>query len=136
MDWFVFISEQWILVSLLGALVIALVWVETNKGGRALNFHEVTRMINAEQAVLVDVRDAKEYKTGHIVGALSVPHSKLADYLDSLEKYRQKTLIVVDKMGQHGGAVGKQLREKGFIVARMQGGMAEWLGQNLPVTQE
>jgi len=120
-DWFVFISEQWILVSLLICLVVALIWVESNKGGKTLNFHEVTRLLNSEQAVLIDVRDNKEYKAGHIVGALNVPHTKLSDNVDSLEKYRQKTLIVVDKMGQHGGMVGKQLRDKGFTVARMQG---------------
>ncbi|WP_018015340.1 rhodanese-like domain-containing protein [Teredinibacter turnerae] len=130
-----FITEQWLLVSILGVLAAALIFVESRKGGAALSHHEVTRLVNSDQAVVVDVREAKEYSAGHIVDAINIPFAKLADRHTELNKHREKTLIVADKMGQHAGAAGKILKDKGFTVSRLQGGMSEWQGQNLPVVK-
>ncbi|SMF22365.1 Rhodanese-related sulfurtransferase [Alteromonadaceae bacterium Bs31] len=130
-----FLAEQWILISILSVLVAALIVVEGRKGGAALSHHEITRLINKGEAVLLDVRDKKEFSVGHIVDAIHIPYAKLADRASELEKHRDKTIIVVDKMGQHSGAAGKTLKDKGFTVSRMQGGMAEWQSQNLPVVK-
>ncbi|WP_075184991.1 rhodanese-like domain-containing protein [Teredinibacter haidensis] len=131
----VFIGDQWILVSIVSVLAAALIVVEGRKGGKALSHHEITRLVNSGDAVIVDVRESKEFNAGHIVDAINIPHVKLADRASELEKHRAKTLIVVDKMGQHAGASGKALKDKGFIVTRMQGGMSEWQNQNLPVVK-
>ena len=129
-----FVGEQWLLFAVLGGLVVALIFVEGKKGGQTLSHHEVTRMVNSESAVIVDIRDAKEFKAGHIVDAIHIPHTKLSDRAVELEKHKaDKTIILVDKMGQHAGASGNLLKEKGFNVNRLQGGMTEWVGQNLPV---
>jgi len=132
-DVIVFLSEQWLLVSVLVALVSALVVVEGKRSGQTLTFHEATQMLNSGAAVILDVRDVKEFKSGHIVDALNIPHQKLAGRLDELAKHKDKTVVLVDKMGQHSGASGKLLKEQGFMVNRLQGGMTEWLSQNLPV---
>lgn len=135
MDLMVFVSEQWLLVSLLGILVAALILVERKRGGETLSFHELTRQVNAGDAVVIDLRDSAEFKAGHIVDAINLPFAKLSDRAGELQKYQNKTIILVDKMGQHASAAAKTLKEKGFQVARMQGGMVEWRGQNLPVVK-
>ena len=126
MDWFAFISEQWMLVGLLALLAGAFFWNEGRRGGQTLSHSEMTRLLNADQAVLLDLRDAAEYKAGH---------AKVEQRVNELEKHRAKTLVLVDKMGQHTGTIGRNLREKGYTVCRLQGGMAEWNGQNLPVVK-
>ena len=131
----VFLAEQWWLFAILAALISALVVVEGKRGGQTLSYHEVTRLVNKGEAVIVDVRDSKEFKGGHIVDAINIPHAKLGDRLSELEKYKEKTVVVVDKMGQHAGASGKLMKDKGFNVSRLQGGMTEWTGQNLPVVK-
>lgn len=131
----VFLTEQWVLVSILAVLAVALFVVESRKGGQALSHHEATRMLNTGDAVVVDVRESKEFSAGHIVNAINIPFAKLGDRASELEKHRAKTLIVADKMGQHAGASGKILKEKGFSVTRLQGGMSEWQNQNLPVVK-
>ncbi|WP_045855877.1 rhodanese-like domain-containing protein [Teredinibacter purpureus] len=131
----VFLAEQWVLVSALSVLLAGLIVVEGRKGGQSLSHHEMTRLINAGNGIIVDVRDAKEFKAGHIVDAINIPFAKLADRASELEKHRAKTLVVVDKMGQHAGAAGKTLRDKGFTVNRLQGGIGEWQAQNLPVVK-
>lgn len=135
MSWLDFIVEQWVLFSLLLVLVVAFLTLESRKGGAAVTQSQATRLINNDEAVLIDLREAKEYKAGHIVDAVHVPYANLSSRLDDLEKYRGKQLILVDKMGQHAGAAGKTLRDKGFNVVRLQGGMVDWLHQNLPVVK-
>lgn len=136
MDFLVFASEQWLLVSILMGLMFLYIWTEKLKGGKAVSSHEVTRLLNSGDAVLLDVRDAKEYKAGHIVGAINIPFNSIATRAVELDKYQGKTIIVADKIGQHAGAVGKDLAQKGFEVRRLGGGMMDWQGQNLPVVKK
>lgn len=135
MDFFVFASEQWMLFSILALLVAAFIVLERKRGGAVLSHHEVTRMVNSDQAVLLDVRDSKEFSAGHITNAVNIPFAKLKDRTSELEKSKSQTIIVVDKMGQHTGSSVKMLTEAGFQAARLQGGMVEWQAQNLPVVK-
>lgn len=133
MDFFVFISEQWLLVSIGLVLIYLLAITEGAKGGKPLSTHDITRLLNTEEGVVVDVRPKNEFDTGHITGALNIPFAKIAERKAELEKYKDKTLILADKVGQHAGAVGKQLRKDGYNVRRVRGGMMEWQNQNLPL---
>lgn len=129
----VFISEQWLLVSLFLALVYLFAVTEHFKAGKQLSVHDVTRLLNAGEALLVDIRDAKEYQSGHINLAINIPFSQLNTRLDELESSRERIVIVVDKLGQQAASAGRTLRRAGFKVQRLRGGMAEWQGQSLPV---
>lgn len=132
-DFLVFISEQWVLVSVFLLLVYVFIFVEQAKAGKQLSVHDVTRMVNADQACLVDVREAKEYALGHIQSALNIPSAKIDERIAELESQREKVIIVVDKHGQQAAGVGRKLRQAGFNVCRLRGGMGEWLVQNLPL---
>ena len=135
MEFFDFISEQWVLVSVFMVLIYLFAINERIKSGKPISPHVVTRMINADEAVLVDIRDAKEFKAGHIAGAINIPHLKLMDRLAELEAHRDKAIIVADKVGQQSGAVGRKLQQKEFSVLRLTGGMMEWQNQKLPVVK-
>jgi len=128
-----FISEQWMLVSALAVLAYAYAWTEKQKGGVTVSHHQLTRLVNDGSAVVVDLRDAAEFKGGHIVDALHIPHAKLSDRVNELKSHQTKTIILVDKMGQHAGTAGRVLKAKGFEVNRLEGGMTDWQANNLPV---
>jgi rhodanese-related sulfurtransferase len=50
-----------------------------------------------------------------------------------LEKYRNKPIILVCKMGRQASAAGKQLKGNNFEqVYKMTGGMMEWSNLQLP----
>ena len=131
-DFLVFISEQWMLVSVLLALVGLFVMTEHFKAGKQLSVHEVTRMINGGEAVLVDLRDAREYQAGHILHAINIPLSQLAERINELQGSRDKVIVLIDKLGHQSATAGRQLRRDGFQVHRLRGGMAEWQAQSLP----
>ena len=135
MEFFDFISEQWVLVSVFMVLIYLFAINERIKSGKQISPHVVTRMINADEAVLVDIRDTKEFKAGHIAGAINIPHLKLMERLAELESYRDKAIIVADKVGQQSGAIGRKLQQKEFSVLRLTGGMMEWQNQKLPVVK-
>ncbi|HEY7885279.1 MAG TPA: rhodanese-like domain-containing protein [Cellvibrionaceae bacterium] len=135
MDFFVFISQQWLLVSTLVVLVYIYAWRERIKNGRPATTQEATALINSDEGVWLDVRDEADFAAGHMVDAIHIPYSKVAGELAALEKHRDKTIIVVDKMGQHAGSVGRTLGNQGFKVRRLGGGIAEWRNQSLPLVK-
>ncbi len=133
--WLDFVLENAILIGCLVVLAV-IYWLLNGKvRGKSVSIHEVTRLINTGDAVLIDLRDAADYKAGHITGAISMAYSALAHQLHELEKYRNKTLILVDKMGQHSGEAGQLLLSKGFSAVRLSGGMSEWMAQSLPLVK-
>jgi rhodanese-related sulfurtransferase len=110
---------------------------ETRRGGHSISAQQLVDLVNREGAVVVDVRDRKEFESGHIVGAVNIPYANLDTRVDELRKYAEKPVIVACRMGQHSGAAGTLLRKQGFKnVSRLAGGMAEWLNQNLPVVRK
>lgn len=135
MEFFVFVSEQWMLVSVLMVIVYLFAINERIKSGKPVSSHVATRMLNTDEAVLLDIREAKDFKAGHIAGAINIPHTKLQDRLVELEGHREKAIIIVDKAGQHTGAIGRRLQQKEFNVQRLTGGMMEWQNQKLPVVK-
>lgn len=92
-------------------------------------------MLNDEQAMVLDVRDAKEYQAGHIAGAVNIPYTKLAARAAELNAYKEKMIVVVDKQGQHAGAAGRDLGKQGYNVSRLGGGMSSWAAEKLPLVK-
>jgi rhodanese-related sulfurtransferase len=128
-----FLTQQWILAAALLAVVVMLLMHETRKSGPSLSPQKAINIVNAEQGVFLDLRDAADYKQGHIVDALHIPSAKLADRMPELEKFRNKPIVLVCKMGQQSGAAGKQLKANNFDkVYKMTGGMMEWSNLQLP----
>lgn len=135
MTWLDFVVEQWLLIGILAVLVVAFLVLESRRGGSSVSHHQATRLLNSGEAVILDVRDPAEFKAGHIVDAVNIPYASLQKRVDELNKHKSKQIIVVDKLGQHAGAAGKILREQGFTVVRLQGGITEWTHQNLPLVK-
>lgn len=128
-----FIAQEWILVSILAVLVVGYYWRERSISGLPLTTHEVTQLMNREQAVVVDLRESGDYRAGHIVSSINLPYSKLIQDSSELAEHKDKLLVLVDKLGQHSGAAGRKLTKEGYQVRRLSGGISEWLAQNLPV---
>jgi rhodanese-related sulfurtransferase len=133
---FEFAGNHYFLVGTFFALVVAFFINEGKQGGAAVATGGLVHLINREDAVVVDVRDSKEFGLGHIAGAINIPLSSLDSRLDELDKYKEKPVVVVCKIGQQAGAAGRKLKAKGHAdVRRLSGGMVEWTGASLPVVK-
>jgi len=133
---FEFISNHYILVSAFVFLLVAFVINEGKLGGAAITPTNLVNLVNREGAVLVDIRDTKEYSSGHIAGAVSMPVSSIDARIGELESYKDKPVVLVCKMGQHASETGRKLKALGFEnVRRLSGGMAEWTASSLPMVK-
>lgn len=129
----IFLGEQWLLVSILLALAGLFMWNENRRAGDSLSVHQLTQQVNQANALVLDLRETKEFREGHIVDAINIPFAKLAERMAELDKARP--LVLVDKMGQHSAPAGRTLKQAGFQVARLTGGMSEWTASNLPLVK-
>ena len=130
---FEFLTEQWMLAAAFLVVIIMLFMHEARKSGPSVTPQQAITLINQEEGVFLDLRDAADYKQSHIVDAVNIPATKLVSRLVELEKYKNKPVVLVCKMGQQSGAAGKQLKEAKFErVYKMSGGMMEWSNLQLP----
>ncbi|MDE1168171.1 MAG: rhodanese-like domain-containing protein [Pseudomonas sp.] len=130
-----FATNHYLLVGIFAVLLIMLLVLEASRGGKSLSPRELTALVNAEQAVVIDIRAKKDYAAGHIVGALNIPQEKLAERMGELEKHKAKTLILVDSVGQHAGTSCRELLKAGFTAAKLSGGVSSWRADNLPLVK-
>ncbi len=130
-----FATNHYVLSSIFAVLLALLIYTELSKGGASLSTRELTALVNRDEGIVLDVRPNKDFATGHIVGAVNIPYDKVASRVAELEKYKAKTIIVVDALGQHAGAVARDLKKLGFNAAKLSGGISGWRGENLPVVK-
>lgn len=130
-----FVTVHYLLSGIFAVLLALLIFTEMRKGGQSLSSRELTTLLNSEQGVVLDVRNNKDFASGHIVGALNIPHDKVVSRLAELDKHKAKTIIVVDAMGQHAGTVCRELKKVGLNAARLSGGISTWRSENLPVVK-
>ena len=96
---------------------------------------EATRLINHENAVLVDMRNDKDYRDGHIVNAIQVPADK-NEAASKLEKYRDRPLIVCCRSGNQSLRLCAELSKQGFpSVYNLKGGLHAWQQAGLPLSK-
>jgi rhodanese-related sulfurtransferase len=133
---FEFVTNHPILLGAFAVLLVIFIRNETQRGGRSVSAQELVNLVNREDAVIVDVRDKKEFEQGHIPHAVNIPYASLDSRVSELSEYKEKPIVLTCKMGQHAGAAGTALRKQGFVnVSRLSGGIAEWRNQNLPVVK-
>ncbi|MBH3459394.1 rhodanese-like domain-containing protein [Pseudomonas putida] len=130
-----FATDHFILVAIFFVLLILLLVNEIRRGGQSLSNGQLTALVNAEKGLVIDIRPSKEYSAGHIVGALNIPQDKVIGRIAELEKHKEKTLIIVDAMGQQSGTICRELLKAGFTAAKLSGGVSSWKADNLPLVK-
>jgi rhodanese-related sulfurtransferase len=100
-----------------------------------ITFEEAHALFAAQKAVFVDAREAHEYESGHIAGALNIPYEYWEDYGHLFEKLEGRPIVAYC-----GGAeckesihLGDRLSELGYApVYVFFGGWREWLAAGHP----
>ncbi|MFC4258425.1 rhodanese-like domain-containing protein [Marinobacter lacisalsi] len=134
---FEFVVNHYILVSIFVALLLALFLLESRRGGKKVSAQEAVNLINRDEAVVVDIRERKEFNEGRITGSIHIPLSAIKERAGELKKHQDKTVIVVDKMGQHAAMAVKQLNAEGYPnVVRLNGGIGDWKASSLPLVKK
>ena len=134
-----FIQDNWMLVALAVVSGVMLVWSFVGarlSGVDQADTLKATRLYN-DDALVLDVREDKEYAEGHIPKAKHIPLGQLAGRLQELDKFKSKPVLVTCRSGQRSARACGILKKAGFeTVYNQAGGLIAWERANLPVTKK
>jgi rhodanese-related sulfurtransferase len=134
-----FLQDNWMLASLAVVSGAMLAWSFIGSklaGVEQADTLKATRLYN-DDALVLDVREEKEYAAGHIPRAKHIPLGKLSSRITELEKYKDKPILVTCRSGNRSAHACRLLKKAGFAtVFNQEGGILAWERANLPVTQK
>jgi rhodanese-related sulfurtransferase len=133
-----FISQNvvWVALAAVSGSMLLSSLIRGRLGPDGVSPMSATLMINREDALVLDVRDAAAFATGHIAGARNIELGKLKERLVSLDKFKKKPVIVVCQRGHSAAAACGTLRRGGFEkVFKLAGGLAAWEESSQPLAR-
>ena len=87
-----------------------------------------------ESVLVLDVRTEEEFRSGHVPGAVNIPHNELASRLQDLGGGKGSPVVVYCEMGGRAGKAASVLAEAGYTdVLHLAGDMSDWRAQGRPV---
>ena len=93
------------------------------------------RLMNNDDAVVVDVRESTDFTKGHIKNAKNIPMSALKQELDSVAAVKDTPVLMYCRSGNVSGKACRLLKRSGFTnVHNLAGGILGWQDDNLPLT--
>jgi rhodanese-related sulfurtransferase len=113
-----------------------LVWPAVRRGvaGATISTLQATLLINQQNALVLDVREAAEYEKGHMLNARNIPLGELEARAAEIDKHKAKPVIVVCDNGNRSGKAATALRKRGFEqVFTLGGGIGAWRQAGLPL---
>jgi len=131
-----FVTEHIFLVALAAVSGGMLIWpvLRRSTGGPSISTLQATLLINQQNALVLDVREAAEYEKGHVLNARHLALGELPARFGEIEKYKAKPVIVVCDSGNRSDKAVAALRKQGFTqVVSLQGGIGAWQQAGLPV---
>lgn len=135
-----FAKDQMLLSGLWVALVVMLVYSFVSpmlSKTKRVDNHQATMLINKEDAVVLDIRTPKDFKSGHIISSKQLKPEEIREgNFAKLEKNKEQPIIVVCAMGNLAAGTATKMVKAGFNnVYVLSGGMNAWQGASLPVTK-
>lgn len=132
-----FIVHHWLLcLALLVVLLLIFLnelW-EQKKRAKELSPQAAINFINHENALVIDLRDANAYRSGHIINAIRATSEDFNEH--RLDKYKSKPLILICAKGLQSAALAGKLRAQGFAQPMvLAGGIAAWQMADLPLVK-
>ena len=134
-----FVGNHLILVTLFIAILSVLIW---NLFGTAISGieqippTELTRLMNRESAVVIDIRSQEEFDKGHILNARNIPEAELQSHQKDLEKYKSNPIVACCSGGVSSPKIARSLKAMGFErIYVLRGGIQAWQSANLPLAR-
>ena len=135
-----FIANHLGLVFLFVAILTLLLWNifgSSLSGLSKIGPSEVTRLMNNEKALLLDLRTSADFSSGHILNARNIPAAELEGRQKELQKHKKNPVILCCKRDSDGIKAGRILKFAGYEkLYSLKGGLESWQNANLPVTRK
>jgi rhodanese-related sulfurtransferase len=133
----VFLQNNIFLVAVCLVSGAMLVWPLIQKvmvGAKDVSVQQAVQLINRRDAIVLDVRDAAEFQSGHVPNARHIPAAEMEKRLKELDKFKQRPLVVVCRSGPRAASACALLRKNGFAeVFTLKGGILGWTQASMPL---
>ncbi|WP_122900312.1 rhodanese-like domain-containing protein [Acinetobacter sp. B51(2017)] len=130
--WFEFMGNHPFLFGALAVLLVLFFVIEGKRGGRKISPQSLGILVKAQNAMLIDLRDAKDFREGHISGSRNIPYSKITSHIEEL-KAAERPLVFICNLGQVAGTALQQVAHHDAY--RLDGGINNWKAQGLPLVK-
>lgn len=132
-----FVQNNWMLILVLvisGAMLVWPLFQRRFSPVKEVGNLEATQLVNREDALLLDVRETREFEGGRLPNAVHIPLSQLEGRAGELAKQIKRPVIVYCMSGNRSRSTGSALTRAGFTqVYSLQGGYRAWKDAGLPV---
>ncbi|MDC7232688.1 MAG: rhodanese-like domain-containing protein [Spirochaetales bacterium] len=92
-----------------------------------LSYKNFKELLSSDQPpVILDVRTASEYKSGHIEGARNIPYDKLPKGLGKKIAGKDSSIVVYCHSGSRSGAASRALKSAGYSNVQNFGAISRW----------
>jgi rhodanese-related sulfurtransferase len=135
----VFLSNHWMLSSAFAVILVTFLvneLLQDRLGLGKISAEAAVQVMNHEEGLVLDIRNEKAFSEGHILGAHNLPLDQIDAKLNTLQKWKSKTVIVVCAMGQEAQKAGNKLKAAGFQVKILKDGLQGWKTAGLPVVKK
>ncbi len=134
-----FIGNHPFLVTLFLAVLFLFLFTlykEQSKAYQNVNIDQMTRLVNQQNAQVVDVRPADVFQQGHIVNAINMPLDDINSGKAKTDKLKKKPVVVYCQSGRTSMAASQKLSAAGMeSVFNLQGGINAWISEKLPLSK-
>lgn len=132
-----FLQENWVLILVAFLSGAMLVWPLVQRRFspmKELGTLGVTHLVNTRDAVLLDVRETREYDEGRLPNAVHIPLSQLESRAGDLAKFASRPVIAYCATGTRSRMAGAALAKAGVKdVYNLNGGYRAWKDAGLPL---
>jgi phage shock protein E len=84
--------------------------------------------------LILDVRSRTEFESGHVAGAINVPHDELSSRITELPGAPDRPVVVYCERGGRAGKAATVLAEAGYSdILHLEGDMSDWRASGRPI---
>ncbi len=134
-----FSIQHWQLCLAFAVIAMALIGLELYiryTGARGLSPQEATLLLNREGALVLDLRDVKQFAASSISGSRNIPLQQLGNELQKIKTHKNKPIIINYTSGQSYQTAARTLRKSGFTqIYHLKGGINSWYDAGFPLTK-
>jgi len=135
-----FIGNHPLLAGLFAVVLAAWIAYEVTRLMRKWNELDTlsaVRLINRDDALVLDVSNSTDYAKGHIVGARHMPPSRIESGNQELLKAKDRPVLIYCKNGQVSPQMANRMVKLGFSnVNVLSGGLAQWASDQQPISRQ
>ena len=122
-------------VGLLSAVVLSACF-SGQDANESVTLEQAKEMLQAQSAVVIDVRETQEHQMGVAPGMKLLPLSQLSQRMNEIPKSSDKPILLICNTQNRSPKAQKILKENGYQnVKCVKGGMSDWSQRAWPMTK-